>query len=136
MKIFVINLKKDGLVDGEIAVVRCGDDIRVDCLFPLSYMNESGGVVAKYVTQHDIALEDIIVLHDDIELDFGDVQVRDAGSAVGHNGVRSIHAVFDSKDIKRVRMGVGRPSFDQPVEEYVLRVFAKNEEKRIFNSGP
>ena len=127
----VTDWKKDGLMDGEVAIIRCEGDVRVDCLFPLSYMNESGSVVAKYALQHDIDLSDIIVLHDDIEFDFGDVQVRGAGSAAGHNGVRSIHASFDSQDIKRIRMGVGRPVHDVLVDEYVLRAFSGEEEKLI-----
>ena len=82
---------------------------KVKCLLskPLTYMNDSGDAVSSVAAYYDIASEHIVVIHDDIDLEFGRIKVKRAGSAGGHNGIRSIDRSLGTNAYDRVRMGVG-----------------------------
>ncbi len=90
-------------------------------MLPLTYMNLSGEAVAPFVRDKKIPLNDIIVLHDEIDLPPGEVKFKDGGGHRGHNGLRSIIALLGSNTFKRVRIGVGRPEDNHfAVADYVL----------------
>jgi PTH1 family peptidyl-tRNA hydrolase len=99
-------------------------------LLPGTYMNESGRAVGEAVHFYKLALNDITVLHDDIDLAFGKVRVKVGGGIAGHNGLRSISEHIGN-DYRRVRIGVGHPGVKAMVESYVLSDFAKSERERV-----
>jgi len=97
---------------------------RVLALKPETFMNESGRAVAAAARYHKIPPEDVIVLHDEIDLACGKVRVKRGGGHAGHNGLRSIHAHL-GPDYARVRLGIGHPGDKDKVTGHVLRNFAK-----------
>ena len=99
---------------------------RVLLLLPGTYMNESGRAVAEAARFYKIAVGDIVVFHDELELPPGKVRVKVGGGIAGHNGLRSISAHVGN-DYKRVRLGIGHPGQKHLVEPYVLSDFAKSE---------
>jgi PTH1 family peptidyl-tRNA hydrolase len=99
---------------------------RVLLLLPGTYMNESGRAVAEAAHFYKLDVGQIIVFHDEIELQPGKVRVKTGGGNAGHNGLRSISACVGN-DYKRVRIGVGHPGSKNLVEHYVLQDFAKSD---------
>lgn len=77
---------------------------------PLTYMNESGNAVASMCAYYQIEPDHVIVIHDDMDLDFGRIKVKSGGSAGGHNGIKSIDRALNTPKYARVRMGVGHAS--------------------------
>ena len=95
-------------------------------LLPGTYMNESGRAVADAAHFYKLGLDDIVVIHDEIELAPGKVRVKVGGGNAGHNGLRSITSHVGN-DYRRVRIGVGHPGDKDLVHAYVLNDFAKDE---------
>jgi PTH1 family peptidyl-tRNA hydrolase len=95
---------------------------RVAILRPQTYMNESGRSVGPARGSFKLDLDRIVVVHDEIDLPFGDVRVRLGGGLAGHNGLKSLRRDLGSPDFQRVRVGVGRPDSTDPdiVAAYVL----------------
>jgi PTH1 family peptidyl-tRNA hydrolase len=100
---------------------------RVLLLKPQTFMNESGRAVSEAMRFHKIALADVIVLHDELDLAPAKLRVKTGGGNAGHNGLRSITAQCGN-DYVRVRMGIGHPGDKALVHNYVLSDFAKAEE--------
>lgn len=100
---------------------------RVILLAPQTYMNESGRAVAEAARFHKIALKDIVVFHDELDLPPGKLRVKTGGGNAGHNGLRSITAHMGN-DYRRVRLGIGHPGDKNLVHSYVLNDFAKSED--------
>jgi peptidyl-tRNA hydrolase, PTH1 family len=100
--------------------------VRSLLLLPGTYMNESGRAVADAARFYKVALADVIVFHDEIDLSPGKVRVKVGGGIAGHNGLRSISAHIGN-DYRRVRIGVGHPGNKDLVQAYVLNDFAKSE---------
>lgn len=90
---------------------------------PMTYMNVSGGPVASLVKFYKVPLEQIIVVHDELDIDFGAVKLKRGGGEGGHNGLRSISQSLGTKDYLRVRLGIGRPPGRQDPAAYVLSDF-------------
>jgi peptidyl-tRNA hydrolase, PTH1 family len=107
----------DIIVDGE----------KVLLLKPQTFMNESGRAVGEAMRFHKIALEDIAVFHDELDLAPAKLRVKTGGGNAGHNGLRSISA-HCGNDYPRIRMGIGHPGDKDMVHAYVLSDFAKSEE--------
>jgi PTH1 family peptidyl-tRNA hydrolase len=99
---------------------------RVLLLLPGTFMNESGRAVAEAMNFYKLALSDIVVLHDEIDLSPGKVRVKTGGGSAGHNGLRSISSHVGN-DYRRVRIGIGHPVAKELVHPYVLSDFAKSE---------
>src|SRR4051812_38477011 len=99
---------------------------KVLLLLPGTYMNESGRAVAEAMHFYKLALGDIAVFHDEIELPPAKLRVKIGGGIAGHNGLRSISAHVGN-DYKRVRLGVGHPGVKELVHPYVLGDFARDE---------
>ncbi|MDD2319800.1 MAG: aminoacyl-tRNA hydrolase [Geobacteraceae bacterium] len=95
-------------------------------LKPQTFMNLSGRSVAEAVRFHKIPSEDIIVVHDDLDIPFGRVRLKKGGGHGGHNGLRSIVAALGSGDFNRLRIGIGRPLHGDVVD-YVLNPFSAAE---------
>ena len=95
-------------------------------LLPGTFMNESGRAVAEAANFYKLAVSDIVVFHDELELRPGKLRVKIGGGNAGHNGLRSISAHVGN-DYRRVRLGIGHPGDKKLVEPYVLQDFAKDE---------
>lgn len=98
---------------------------------PKSYMNESGGPVVALARFYKVPAERITVVHDELDLPFGEVRLKRGGGDGGHNGLRSTTSALGSKDYARVRFGIGRPPGRQDPADYVLREFAPPERKEL-----
>lgn len=98
---------------------------------PLTYMNNSGGVVASIMAYRKIELEDMIVVLDDADMDIGRLRVRPKGSSGGHKGLESVIQCVGSEAFTRVRVGIGRDTGGRNLVEYVLTPFS-GEEWRLF----
>jgi PTH1 family peptidyl-tRNA hydrolase len=98
---------------------------RVAVLLPQTYMNEVGRSAGPARGAYKVALERVLVLHDEIDLPFGDVRTRVGGGLAGHNGLKSLKADLGGADFARVRIGVGRPDSTDPeiVSAHVLGAF-------------
>lgn len=100
------------------------DGHKVMVLKPGTYMNESGRAVAAAVQFYKIPPEDIIVLHDELDLPLGKIRVKQGGGHGGNNGLRSVEASI-GKNFRRVRLGIGHPGDKNLVSGYVLKDFPK-----------
>ncbi len=96
-------------------------------LTPATYMNDAGRSVGPARGELRVALDRVLVVHDEIDLPFGDIRVRLGGGLAGHNGLKSLKAALGSADFRRVRIGVGRPPSTDPdrVAAYVLGKFTE-----------
>ncbi|MDR3208939.1 MAG: aminoacyl-tRNA hydrolase [Rickettsiales bacterium] len=98
---------------------------------PQTFMNLSGLAVQAAMAKYKIPPEDIVVIHDDIDLRLGDIRTKIGGGNAGHNGLKSISAAIGN-DYRRIRIGVGRPeSKDYDISDWVLGKFAKSEQNII-----
>lgn len=103
--------KHKGLADLGKGVMTMGDAReKVFLCKPLTYMNDSGQAVQSIREYYHIETDHIIVIHDDMDLDFGRIKLKSGGSAGGHNGIKSIDRCLHTPDYARVRMGVGHAS--------------------------
>ncbi|MEO5833397.1 MAG: aminoacyl-tRNA hydrolase [Nakamurella sp.] len=114
----------------DVATTRIGDT-RITIARPRSYMNLSGGATAGLVRFFKFDLSDVIVVHDELDLDFGVIRLKAGGGEGGHNGLKSISNSLGSKDYARVRFGVGRPPGRQDPADFVLKDFSSTERKEL-----
>ena len=91
-----------------------------------TYMNESGGPVAKLLSHYKITPDHLIVIHDELDIDFGHIRTKLGGGDNGHNGLKSIRGALGTGDFYRVRWGVGRPLGRQDPADFVLSDFPKS----------
>ena len=96
---------------------------------PMAYMNRSGPQIQKIAGYFRILCEDILVVHDDIDLVFGRLKIKEKGGDGGHKGVRSIMDAFGGGDFTRLRIGVGQPDAERGASDYVLGKFTLEEKK-------
>ncbi len=103
---------------------------RVALLMPQTYMNDAGRSVGPARGELRVALDRVLVLHDEIDLPFGEIQVRQGGGLAGHNGLKSVRDGLGSPDFARIRVGVGRPPTSDPdqVAAYVLGRFPETQD--------
>jgi len=96
-------------------------------MLPQTFMNESGTAVGPARGQYRLEPDSVLVIHDEIDLPFGEVQDRLGGGLAGHNGLKSIAAGLGGSDFQRVRVGVGRPDSTDPeiVSQHVLSRFTE-----------
>lgn len=101
---------------------------RVALLWPLTYMNDAGRSVGPALGALRVALDRLIVVHDEIDIPFGEIRTRLGGGLAGHNGLKSLRRELGSPDFLRVRVGVGRPGSSDPeiVSAYVLSRFRED----------
>ena len=102
-------------------------------LKPATYMNGSGRAVAPLALFHKLAGEQLIVVHDELDLPFGCVRIKFGGGDGGHRGLRSITAALGCNEYLRVRAGIGRPSaiFQGDISDFVLQAFAPSEDDEL-----
>ena len=96
-----------------------------------SYMNESGGPIKALANFYSVEPENIIALHDELDIPFAAIRTKFAGGDNGHNGLKSMTSAFDGPDYFRVRLGIGRPMGEQDPADFVLKAFSKVEQKDL-----
>lgn len=100
-------------------------------LKPQTYMNKSGISVAGAASYYKVSQEKIIVIHDDIDLPFGEIKIAVNRGPGGHNGIKSIISHLGSQDFIRIRIGIGRPETPIPVDRYVLSRLSGDEIEQL-----
>ena len=115
---------------------------KVYAIKPLTFMNNSGICIRELIEYFKIDAEDVIVFHDDLDVDFSKIKAKFGGSSAGHNGIESIDK-FIGKDYSRVRIGIGKPEKKIEVSDFVLTNFSEEEKielqkviKNIIDSLP
>lgn len=94
---------------------------------PLAWMNQTGPVVRALIEQWSLTPQDLIVIHDDLDLDLGRIRVKRGGGSGGHNGILSILTALDSPEFCRLKIGIGRPAPGADAADYVLAPFSPGE---------
>jgi PTH1 family peptidyl-tRNA hydrolase len=110
--------------NGRVSELRDGDE-RLALLVPETFMNESGRSVAPALRFYKLPPERMVVVHDELDLELGDVRAKQGGGLAGHNGLRSLAEATGTQDFLRVRIGIGRPERGdrRPVADWVLQPF-------------
>ena len=107
-------------------------DKKVYAIKPLTFMNNSGICIRELIEYFKIDSKDVIVFHDDLDINFGKVKAKFGGSSAGHNGIESIDK-FIGKDYSRVRIGIGRPNNSENPSDHVLNNFNDEEKTALDN---
>lgn len=107
---------------------------KVLLLEPQTYMNLSGECLRPLIDYYNVEVEDVLVVYDELDIPTGKIRLRQKGGHGGHNGIRSIIDHLGTKDFKRIRLGVGRPTSPIPVVDYVLGDFSKAEKELVHES--
>ncbi len=102
---------------------------KVLLLKPQTYMNKSGEAVLEIINYYRDAIEDLLVIHDDLDLEVGRLRFKRGGGSGGHNGLKSITQMLNSPDYSRLKIGIGRPTGPMKAEDYVLGALGENERK-------
>ena len=105
-------------------------NVKVYAIKPLTFMNNSGICIRELMEYFKIDISDVIVFHDDLDIDFGKIKTKFGGSSAGHNGIESIDK-FIGKEYSRVRIGIGQPKNNIQVAEHVLQDFNDEEKEEI-----
>jgi len=109
---------------------------KVYAIKPLTFMNNSGICIRELIEYFKIDSEDVIVFHDDLDVDFTKIKTKFGGSSAGHNGIESIDK-FIGKDYSRVRVGIGKPEKKIEISDFVLTNFTEEEKielQKVINS--
>ena len=101
-------------------------DQKIYAIKPLTFMNNSGICIREVIEYFKIDAEDVIVFHDDLDVEFGKIKAKFGGSSAGHNGIESIDK-FIGKDYSRVRIGIGKPKENIDIGDFVLQNFEEEE---------
>ena len=122
-----VNKKKfDGLIgDGII------EGKKVILLKPQTYMNLSGKSIMQVINFYKIPLENIIVIYDDIDVEPGLIRIRKKGSSGSHNGMKSVIQELNSEEFTRIRVGIGKPKYDNDMINYVIGTILEEDKKDL-----
>ncbi|UJL46486.1 aminoacyl-tRNA hydrolase [Virgibacillus sp. NKC19-16] len=107
---------------------------KVILLEPQTYMNLSGQSIRPLMDYYHMDVEDVLVIYDDLDLPPGKIRLRQKGGHGGHNGIRSTIDHLGTKEFKRLRIGIGRPTTQVPVIDYVLGSFSKEQQEDVNKS--
>lgn len=102
---------------------------KVAFLQPQTFMNRSGECIKPFMDYYKINIEDILVIYDDLDLPIGKIRLRQKGGHGGHNGLRSTIDHLGTRDFKRLRVGIGRPTSPMSIVDYVLGQFSKDQQE-------
>ena len=103
---------------------------KVYAIKPLTFMNNSGICIRELIEYFKIDSENVIVFHDDLDIDFGKIKAKFGGSSAGHNGIESIDK-FIGKDYSRIRIGIGKPKSKSDPTDHVLKDFDEEEMQQL-----
>lgn len=126
-------------VGGQFRSHRAGADVletrvagrRTVLTRPRCFMNVSGRAVGAVARYYQVPVSEVVVVHDDLDLEFGVLKLKRGGGEGGHNGLRSISAALGSRDYLRVRFGIGRPPGRMDPADYVLRDFSAEQRREL-----
>lgn len=110
------------------------EENKIILLKPQTYMNRSGGAVASASDFYKIPPENIIVVHDEMDISLGRIMIKPGGGSAGNNGIKSIISSLGTKDFIRVRLGIGKPGMRTDGANHVLSNFSKAESKLVEES--
>ena len=105
-------------------------DQKIYAIKPLTFMNNSGLCIRELIEYFKIDAENVIVFHDDLDIEFGKIKAKFGGSSAGHNGIESIDK-FIGKEYSRVRIGIGKPDSPISTSDYVLNDFSEDEKESL-----
>ena len=114
----------------EICEVKCGEQSLV-LAKSRGYMNETGGPAKALLDFYKIYSNHVIAVHDELDLPFNSLRIKQGGGDNGHNGLKSLTSSLSNSDYFRIRMGIGRPIGDQDPADFVLKPFSKEERKDL-----
>lgn len=117
-------------IKGLVAEVRV-EEKRLYGLLPMTYMNHSGAAVKGMLDKKGLRPQEMLVVSDDLSLDFGQIRIRERGSDGGHNGLRSVIGSLGTRDFARLRMGIGAAPEGHDAADYVLGGFSRSEKKEL-----
>ena len=103
---------------------------KIYAIKPLTFMNNSGICIRELIEYFKIDAEDVVVFHDDLDIDLGKIKAKFGGSDAGHNGIASIDK-FIGKEYSRVRIGIGNPKSKANASDYVLNDFSEDEKQEL-----
>ena len=103
---------------------------KIYAIKPLTFMNNSGICIRELIEYFKIEAENVIVFHDDLDIEFGKIKTKFGGSSAGHNGIESIDK-FIGKDYSRVRIGIGKPNLKGAASDFVLKDFDEEETTKL-----
>ena len=118
--------KEEKRFSAQVAEGNIGD-CKIALLMPTTYMNLSGKAVQPYLAYYGLSPQDLIIVTDDVYVEYGQMRFRTEGSAGGHNGLKSIEASLATQGYPRLRLGIGQGPVEMPLEEYVLNLFSQQE---------
>ena len=95
------------------------------------YMNETGGPIKALANFYSVEPQNIIALHDELDIPFSAIRTKIAGGDNGHNGLKSLTSAFGTAEYYRIRLGIGRPMGEQDPADFVLKAFSKVEQKEL-----
>ena len=121
---------KSHKANAAVAETKLGS-VRLILAKPLSYMNASGGPVANLAKFYDVPAENVIVIHDELDIPADEVRIKFSGGHAGHNGLRDIISALNTNDFIRVRVGIGRPPGQMETAAFVLKDFSSAEKKSL-----
>ncbi len=107
------------------------DTRRVALAIPITYVNESGQAVRPLVRRFGVSPDQLVVVHDELDLPVGEMKLKAGGGLAGHNGLRSIVAHLHTQDFLRVRLGVGKPPSKERGADHVLNRLGKRERAEL-----
>ncbi len=106
-------------------------DKKIFFIKPVTFMNKSGEAIATVLNYYEIPIQNLFVIHDDLDIDFGKIKLTRNGGHGGHNGIKSIITAVNSKKFPRLKIGIGRPPNKIPPDRYVLSNFEKEEVEKL-----
>ncbi len=119
--------------NGQTAILKIGNN-SIRLLKPMTFMNRSGQAVGNMTRYYKINLDEILVVHDELDFSPGIIKLKKGGGHAGHNGLKDIISHLNSNDFYRLRVGVGRPNSSEQVAKYVLSEPEKAESMEIFSA--
>lgn len=125
-----LDLSRNKRVGCEMAETRVGDQ-RLALAIPSGYMNLSGGPTQQAANWFKVAPEQVIVVHDDLDVEVGQLKVKRGGGHAGHNGLKDVDRALGTREYLRVRIGIGRPPGRMPAKDFVLRKFSPADRESI-----
>lgn len=125
-----IALKKEKNIKALLGKGKIGDGPVLFSL-PLTFMNLSGEAVKSIINRYKIEIADLLVVCDDLDLEFGRIKICSGGSSAGHRGIKSMASSLEGTEFNRLRIGIGRPKEDLSTSDFVLSRFNRQEKKDI-----
>jgi PTH1 family peptidyl-tRNA hydrolase len=127
------DLRHESKFNGEVGKINVAGQV-VWLIKPMTYMNHSGQAVSALANYYKLSVENILVVHDELDLEPGTLRLKSGGGHGGHNGLRDLIAHFSSKEFVRLRLGIGHPGSAPEVTNYVLGTPSSSDRKLLLNA--